>query len=1032
MITKQGTYLYERIYPKADSKEEVNGETAEYWESILGRDILQMLISEEGNAFQYLCGKEFHAKIQKEGRLERYLGESADFNKSRAGSGQPEDEELFFPEFYIPFCDYAVLRLREKLCGETSYLSEKAMHRFEDQIAIHLQAICMRTLIVEMHAYKADGRLGDGTPEQEYKYFCQVCLRDRAFFQKILNFYPVLLRCMEERIESSVEFYAEMVSHFKEDLLQIRELIGSKEIINEISDIQTTASDLHNNGKQVLKLVLNQGTVLLYKPRSMENESRYRELLHWITEKTGIRQYEYPFLSFGGHSWCMVVSYDSCKTEEELRRYYQRLGSQLFLLYLLGTKDLHSENVIAHGEYSVLIDLETLVNIQYNQQRKTAFQEICYQLTNSALCTGLLPFYYFNKGGEGVNSSGISGGEGQKYPFKIPAVIHPKTSDMKIAYRYPMSKKAQNLAMLRDEFVSPSGFEEELVRGFQDTYLAVVEDREAFRKKLESLVHCSSRFLLLDTQRYSMLSSTSYHPGFLTDGAKRELFLYSLRKGRMQERWEVIDCEIKSMLSGDIPYFYYYLDDRGLMLPDGTRVRDYFDMPPLEIVFDKLDALCARDMEKQCEYITMSLKLMPECAKEFENRCYKVERLTAEGRDMVTAGGKSGKAKNLAKWIDGEVKRLAGRMLHDAVWNKEGTEVGWFTVQLAAFGNPTWEAKPMNMYLYDGLAGMLLIIYELKKREPAAEVYFDTIRGMLFEYTDFMNGETGRKVIRDTGMYDGEASVLYTYYLMYQNGGGEEYLEYARRHAAVVERLLEHDKRYDLMAGNAGAALALVYLYEITGDGAYLQHAERGMELLIRHAVRMEHGIGWLIERGFPPFAGMAHGGSGIMMPAAALWKHTGKEKYRLLMEQILEYDESLFDETIQNWTDIRGSIPGDEYGAVAWCHGAGGILLSRVFCWERTGEGELKKRLERDMIRAYRKLADYWKRDSWGLCHGSCGNVWILQRTKKAVEELIGEVEIPKVLNDGEEIAFLPQEKLNPGLMNGYGGVLMYLLKIF
>lgn len=1027
-MEKQGTYLYERTYIETGAKDDLDPKAVKYWEAILGRNVLEMLIEGRGRCFQYLCEKPYMIEgKQKVSGLRTYLEKEAD--RSTTGKqreccrdrGQAADEELFFPDFYRPFCTYAVLQLKEKLRDDVKYISGKVWESFEMQIALHLQQVCLRTLIVEMHAYKEKGYLVNGTPKQEYRYFCETCIRDGVFIQSVADAYPVLLRCVEERIDSFVGFYAEVVGYFKEDMPKIQDVFSPTEELHVITDIRDAASDLHNNGKQVLRITLDHGLEILFKPRSMENESKYMKLLDWVSEKTGIRQYRYAFLSYAGHSWCRVVSYEGCQTEDALRRYYRRLGSQLFLIYLLGTKDLHSENVIAHGEYPVLIDLETLVNIQYNQKRETAFQEICYQLANSVLYTGLLPFYYFNQEGEGVNSSAISGGEGQKYPFKIPTVIHPRTSDMKIAYRYPVSKKAGNLAMLEGEFISPSRYGEDLLGGFRDTYLAVVGCREMFRLELAKLMDSASRYLIQDTQRYGMLLSTSCHPEFLTDGAKREMFLHSLWKGRLNERREVIDCEIKSLLQGDIPYFYYYLDDTALMAPGGIRIKNYFDEAPANIVFAKLDALGSGDMERQCEYIRMSLDLMPDCAERFENRCYKV------GKTVYDYGDEDN-----GRRIGEFVRNLRDRLVKYAIWNHKRTEVSWFTIQLSAFGKPSWEAKPMNMYLYDGLAGMLLIFHELKKMDRSVDVYYGTIRCMLFRYTDFMYGEAGKNVIRDTGMYEGEASIVYVYCLMYGAGGGEEYLAYAKKHAAVVERLLEHDKRYDLMAGNAGAALAFVYLYEITGDGAYLQHAERGMELLMRHAVRMEHGIGWLIERGFPPFAGMAHGGSGIMMPAAALWKHTGKEKYRLLMEQILEYDESLFDETIQNWTDIRGGIPGDEYGAVAWCHGAGGILLSRVFCWERTGDGELKRRLERDVIRAYRKLADYWKRDSWGLCHGSCGNVWILQRTKKAVEELIGEVEIPDVLNEGEEISFLPQEKLNPGLMNGYGGVLMYLLKIF
>lgn len=1017
-MKKQAAYLHERKYIEAEQECRLSREQIQYWERILGGDVLKMLIAQNGPCLWHLCGIDYTADEQGRGNLERYLREEAVYGAYEI-QAEEADRELFFPKFYAPFCTYAALRLKERLRDDAGYIADKVWESFWRQTAAHLQSICLRTLIVEMHAYKENGRLKQGTPEQEYQYFCEACVTDRSFFLSIMDTYPALLRCTEERIDSLVDFYAEVIGHFKKDKTQIGELFSLPGEINMILDMQGVSSDLHNHGKQVLRITLDHGLEILYKPHAMDNECRYMRLMEWISGKTGIEQYRYPFLSYAGHSWCKIVSYESCRTEDELRRYYRRLGSQLFLIYLLGTKDLHSENVIAHGEYPVLIDLETLVNIQYNQKRETAFQEICYQLTNSVLYTGLLPFYYFNQGGEGVNSSAISGVEGQRYPFKIPAVVHPKTSDMKIAYRYPVSKKEQNLALLKEEFVPPAGFGGDLISGFRDTYLAVVESRNRFREELTQLAHSASRYLIQDTQRYSMLLSASYHPGFLMDGAERELFLYSLGKGRTKERPEVLACERKALLKGDIPYFYYNLNDTALLMPGGGGSPDYFEKAPVDIVFEKLDALDGEDMERQCEYIKMSLDLMPDSAQKFENRCYKVEKKTYSDES------------NYSRRISEAIQNLTERLLKYAVWNHERTEVSWFTVQLSAFGKPSWEIKPMNLYLYDGLAGMLLVCYELRKRNKAIDRYYETIRRMLFEYTDFMCGETGKHVIRDTGMYEGEASILYTYYLLYKNGGGEAYLAYAVRHAAVVERLLSYDQKYDLLTGNAGAALALVYLYEEMGDERYLSSARRAMEVLEKHAVQMERGTGWIIEKGFPPFAGMAHGNSGILMAAAALWQHTGGDKYRILMEQLLEYEDSLFDERLQNWKDMRGSLPGDEHGALAWCHGAGGILLSRVFCYERIADAGMQKRLEGDILTAYRKLAGYWKRDSWSLCHGSCGNAWILKLAESALGQPAGEAGVPEILADGEQISLLPQEKLNPGLMNGYGGMLLYLLSL-
>ena len=60
-----------------------------------------------------------------------------------------------------------------------------------------------------------------------------------------------------------------------------------------------------------------------------------------------------------------------CHSREELRRYYRRNGILLGICYLLGSRDLHYENVIAHGEYPVIIDLEMGVwlDLEWSKQR---------------------------------------------------------------------------------------------------------------------------------------------------------------------------------------------------------------------------------------------------------------------------------------------------------------------------------------------------------------------------------------------------------------------------------------------------------------------------------------------------------------------------------------------------------------------------------------------------------------------------------------------------------------------------------------
>ena len=174
--------------------------------------------------------------------------------------------------------------------------------------------------------------------------------------------------------------------------------------------------------------------------------------------------------------------------------------------------------------------------------------------------------------------------------------------------------------------------------------------------------------------------------------------------------------------------------------------------------------------------------------------------------------------------------------------------------------------------------------------------------------------------------------------------------------------------------------------------------------------------------------AGAAHGNGGIMIAFLHLWYLTSKDKYERLAEKIWEYEAALYNPEINNWLDVRSEQQEiDGIGAMAWCHGAPGILYSRMKCYEYVKDQKWKNRLEKDMRRAYKKLKDYWRRDSWCLCHGICGNLWILE---KASEFLGDKEDIFDSYLACDEVKLLPQERENPGLLNGYGGILLYLIR--
>lgn len=919
-------------------------------------------------------------------------------------------DNMIFETFYKSFCEKAAAELKKNIYEKAEYFSETIYEDFSEYLAGQLQSVCLRTLIAKMHSDKEAGKLEGNNPEEEYTFFCRAIAGKEDFAKELFINFPVLKACVEKKMAYAITYYTEVVNDFYKDREEIKKRLCPG--ANRITKISGGFSDVHNHGRQVLRIRLDNDCEILYKPHSMENEKIYSKLLKWLSVKTGISQLEYDFLSYSKHSWCRIVKDDVCHSQTELKNYYRRLGVQIFLTYFLGTKDLHYENIIAAGEYPALIDLETLVHIRHAQKTQTAREEILYELSQSALYSGLLPVYHWNKDGKGVDSSGISGNSGQKYPFKIAVVAKARTSEMHIEYRYPVSKKARNLATLEGEFYPPYLYKSQILHGFTDAYHRVMADKEVFRDLLKDLYSTESRYLIADTQRYSMLLSGSYHPSLLMKSGEREKFLDLLRQGRKPSDEEIIQSEIDSLTDGDIPYFSYALNETGLLTAQGNKIRDYFPCPAMDILNERLDKMCESDMERQNTFIDVSLDLMSGGEPRYINRVYPVQKADLK-RDI--------NKRNLQKFIHENIEKYKGRLMNYAVWNEKKTEVGWYTLELSSYGSGAWNIRPMNMYLYDGLAGIWLILYalELYDGDKAVSHMCRALEQTFFQYTDTASVEPEKLQTRSTGAYNGESSIVYTYMALYQLSGENIYLDYAKKHAYLLNRLIDEDKNYDMLSGNAGTAQVLLKMYSVLKDNQYLNMAMKAVDVLEKSAVRQEKGIGWPVEKNMPPMAGMAHGNSGILMPVTALWKITGDEKYEKLAEQIWQYEEYLYDSRINNWTDVRSKEEKiDDIGTVAWCHGAGGILLSRLKCCDKLENKLWRSRFEKDIFRASEKLKGYWKRDSWSLCHGICGNLMILERATG------------KQLWPDGEIQLLPQEQINPGLMNGYGGILYYLLK--
>lgn len=1016
MDKQQWYYLTERNYDSGFPVSYFVSEEQRYWEKMLGKELLGKLVWEEKKLSYYFAGADVQAFSVSDNEQRQLFQLYEDVLREMKQDDEHEktyrsalhETEGCMGDFYIPFLELSEIWLARK--GYLEILNDRGILESYQKICLsRMLKTASRTLVFCMHQVKAAGLLKGNDSREEYQYYCREFLESAQYVKEVCENYPVLQRTLLEIILWTGNLFHEAVTAFWKDRDEINREFFASHPVGKIVKIEGNLSDPHHFGRGVLRLHLDNGNTVLYKPHSLKNEIAYHIFINRLYQEDGLSPYCYQGIGREDFGWCVPAEHGSCQEKEQVHRYYRRLGIQLFACYVLNMGDIHYENLIASGEYPVIVDFETLPG----------------QGDGNVLTLGFLPCSFLGREGGGINISAATGRGGERVPLKIPVVVGAGTSDMHVVYVNPVLKKQQNLPKYFEKEVEVRDYLGDLCSGFEDMYHYAIENRRRLEEWLLVFSDCQGRYLFRNTQKYSMILQSSYHPEVMEDAAKREILLRSLGEDvdfENPRRKAVFEMEIKALLRGDIPVFHYKADSLTLSDGDGGDIRKYFDQTAAGKLVKRLGMLSEEDLQIQLRLTKMSVELMSETDASVMNTS-----------DMELYHYLM---KNPGKISDQQIRKAArmigSRILEEAVYEKDHTKVNWYNALLTGMEEKVWSIRLMDRYLYNGLSGLAVFFHALRESEGEeyAEIC-DLLDKQLFMYTDAALCDRRKLTSKKTGAYVGEGSVAYAYQLLYQITGKELYLKYAIRHCTILDELLEQDKSFDILEGNAGAALLYLNMEELTGESKYLKKAEDAAVLLLGAASAQEKGIGWIAGKEKRAFAGYSHGNAGIMTVFGRLYGRTGKELYRNAVEAALAYENSLYREKLQNWLDCRGNQEEQEKSgrsSVAWCHGSPGILLSRLRL-------EPYFDVEEDIERAFAGVRAQPFRKGYCLCHGNCGNMESMRQYLKKHRDEETEVlcnsfvkRLTENILNGED-CFMPQEK-TPGLMNGLAGIGYFLLE--
>jgi type 2 lantibiotic biosynthesis protein LanM len=936
-----------------------------------------------------------------------------------------------------PLLESARSRLRAALAplaGRSPIDVERTTEQLVSVVAHRVLYTIERALVLELHIAKLEGRLEGDTPEARFEHFARsLAAHEKA--TSVLSTYPVLARRVVENIDDVVVASAEFAQRLVEDWTAIRASFFTGGDPGLLVDIDAYVGDPHRRGRRVVIATFESGARLVYKPRPLDVDVHFQQFLAFINERLDGP----PFRAMGvvarpGYGWLEFIAAKPCHSSDDARRYYWRVGGLLAALHALRGVDCHFENVIAHGDQPVPVDLETIVHpaLSYREPERYDRRLAARILMRSILRVGLLPV---PTGGAdpagGIDLSGVASVEGMMSPDRVLHWEKRGTDEMHAVRERVEMQGADNRPHLDGRPLDVLEFRDEIAGGFAAVYRLIARERDSLLAPggpVAAFAADTVRVVLRATRAYGLLLTESLHPDLLRDALDRDRFFDRLWVG-VDERpalARVVHAEHRDLSRADIPYFTGRPDSRDLWTSDGERIADFFDRPTLDLVRDRISAMSEADLARQQWMVTLSLGSLASRRDETVAR--------APARDAAL---KIDRATVRQSMIE-EAMRIGDRLGEIAEW--DGDDVAWVALE---FREQKWFLAPVSIDLYVGLPGVALFLGYLARIGRIMDLPgTDGREALARSAAQTLLRITAESNLESIGAFSGWGGLLYAFTHLTVLRQDAELRAVCDRIVHRIDALFDRDEDIDVVSGLAGTIGTLCAAHAARTSERALEVAVRCGERLVARAENGRNGLWWRTRLSNVPQTGFSHGNSGMAWALFTLGDAAGDARFTRAGHAAIAMERDVLraarDHAGESSHDVRASV--DEGSITAsWCYGTPGLGLARLCALqsaERAGDTSAAAVLRAELEEFVLATLEHGFIDNHCLCHGDLGNLDFLLQARARIRGLdarIDEVAV-QVLDDiarnGARCG-TPAHVPSPGMMNGLSGIGYGLLRL-
>ena len=584
-------------------------------------------------------------------------------------------------------------------------------------------------------------------------------------------------------------------------------------------------------------------------------------------------------------------------------------------------------------------------------------------LDESVVTIGILPFVITCEGISDVyiDISGLGAKDEQLSPFKSFVIKNKNTDNIMVDMDFGRIPPQRNNPCLNNESQSSEKYADEITYGFSNLYQWLMKHKEEFSSIAEkSFEGVSNRIILKPTSIYTQLLRTSYHPDFLGCPAHRDVLLSRIGIHQDVNFKIFLPAEYNSLQSGEVPYFQALISERHIYDSCGTQYNNFIDKSPWQEFRDKLDKLCEEDLSRQIKLIKMSFMIKSKDTKTDET-----------GISFNQAGN----SKDSSGWI-----RLAcdigGYLLDNSIVSSGKYKFRTWVGAVLGRNETAMTISPVSDDFYSGNSGIALFLAYLGYITGNEEYINTAIDAMYSSIAFGEKASNGHPYL--IGAFNGLSGNLYTLYKLYSITGNKALLNAVNNYLFHIENIIGKDNNYDVISGCAGCLGVVLSILNKEKDAELKKRlqiiAEKCCAHLIDTALADDSGgVYWENTKSMIiPSSGFGHGNAGMAAYLARFNSFSHDGNVDTFLKKVLSFERSLIIREKGNWFSTNRK---DKCG-FGWCHGAPGMLLSKVILLK---SGFTDEHLESEFKAALNTTVSRCFGNNPTFCHGDLGNLDIL-----------------------------------------------------